>query len=391
MATILTGGRVFDPRTGQDSPQDVRIEDGRIAAVGPRLEVPPTATELRLRGALITPGLIDLHVHAYPGATTLGVEPDSVGVQAGVPTIVDVGSTGAYSFEGFRRFVVEWAATRMFAFLNFSATGILKSSLAELGSPAHLDGAAALRVIHEHRDLIRGIKVRATRAATGPMGIDAIRQARQVAREAEVPLLIHVGEPRGVPEDTDTLTAAALDLLDPGDIVTHGLTARVGGLFDRQTQLIPQARAALERGVRFEVGHGSNNVSYPLLRAAREQGLQFDAISSDVNTGNTNQRVFNLPIVLSKFVAAGVPLAEVLTGATLGPARLLGLPEPLVEVGAPADLSVLELLEGEWSFVDSEGELATSNILISPIMAFRAGHLHPSLSSRLYPTDRYVA
>ncbi len=387
---VLKGGRLIDPASGLNRVADLRIVDGRITELGESIFVPSGAAEYRLGGTVVTPGLIDFHAHVYRDFTTIGEDPDVRGVSDGVTTVVDAGSAGAYTFPGFRRWVVDQAATRVLCFLNYGVCGLIHGDVPEASSEVLLNDEATLRTIEGNRDVVKGVKVRALCEITGAMGIEAVRRAKQVARRAGVPLVAHIGGRPSTAEGAPTITAATLDLLEAGDILVHPFTSLVGGLFDRDGKLLPQVHEARIRGVKFDVASGSINVSFPLVRAWLEQGLPIDIISSDATLRNRLQRVFSLPVILSKFLALGLSLDEVLAKATLGPARALGLDREVgLRVGAAADISVLELLEGEWPFVDSDGKVLTGGVLLSPVLTVRAGRVYPALRSSVHPLERY--
>jgi dihydroorotase len=413
---VISGGLVVDPDAGDDAPQarDVAVRDGRIAAiVAPGTADARSRQVLDARGLLVTPGLIDLHTHVYAGRTGLGVRADAVGVEQAVTTVVDAGSAGSDCHPHFAEAVVTPAATRVLSWLNISRHGLTLGTR-ELAGDDDIHPAAVAATILGDRRTIRGIKVRMSRSVVGGNGLEPLRRAKRVAAEVgaavgrRLPVMVHVGnEPPALGD--------VLDLLGPGDIVTHAFHGKPGGLFggpagaardttpagatpaggqaapgapggaDRAEPIargepIAQARAALRRGVRFDVGHGSASFAFRTLERALAAGIRPHTVSTDIHRRNLEGPVYGPATTMTKLLAVGLTLPETVRAATSAPAESLGLAGELgpLRSGAVADLSLLRLVPGAVLLRDAEGETRTAERSLVPVGAVRAGTVHDS-------------
>ncbi len=345
---LIAGGRVIDPASGRDEVADVGISGGKIAAVGTGLGRDAKET-IDATGLLVTPGLIDLHAHVYVGCTSLSVDPDPLAARSGTTTMVDCGSVGAATFGGFRRFVAEPSKCRVLAFVNISVIGL--AAMPECGYGRFVDSNAALRCIEENRDLVVGVKVRGSRNALGEENTaQPVWMAVAAARAAEVPVIMHIGDPPPVLEQ-------GLEILRPGDIVTHAFKGQpVTRIVDRSLRVKEAVRAARERGVKFDIGHGSGSFSWEVSHALAEQGFWPDTISTDVHTSSITEPIsIDMPNAMSKLLHLGMPLAEVVRASTQTAAQLIGWDDRIgsLEVGREADVAVLALEEGSFPLTDS--------------------------------------
>jgi len=345
---LIAGGRVIDPASGRDEVADVGISGGKIKAVGTGLERDAKET-IDATGLLVTPGLIDLHAHVYVGCTSLSVDPDPLAARSGTTTMVDCGSVGAATFGGFRRFVAEPSKCRVLAFVNISVIGL--AAMPECGYGRFVDSNAALRCIEENRDLVVGVKVRGSRNAFGEENTaQPIWMAVAAARAAEVPVIMRIGDPPPVLEQ-------GLEILRPGDIVTHAFKGQpVTRIVDRSLRVKEAVRAARERGVKFDIGHGSGSFSWEVSHALAEQGFWPDTISTDVHTSSIREPIsIDMPNAMSKLLHLGMPLAEVVRASTQTAAQLIGWDDRIgsLEVGREADVAVLALEEGSFPLTDS--------------------------------------
>lgn len=237
-----------------------------MEAVGSRLAPRPGEEVLDACGLLVTPGLIDLHVHVYYGASHYGIEPDPHCLATGTTTVVDAGSAGALTFAGFRKYVIEVAQTRIVPLLNIGATGMLSADVGELEDIRFIDKAKALQTIEANRDLIQGVKVRLSRQQVGANGRLALTTALETAEAARLPLMVHVG-------DTTLALDQILRELRGGDVMTHCFHGRAQGLLDEDGRVRAEAHKARARGVVFDVGHGVGSFTFAVARAALAQGF----------------------------------------------------------------------------------------------------------------------
>jgi dihydroorotase len=366
---LLTGGTVLDPGAGLSGAMDVRLRAGRVMAVAPGLAADGDRT-IDVRGRLVVPGLIDLHAHCFIGASDLGPRTDAVCSSSGVTTLVDGGSAGAGLFEGLREFVASRARTRILAFVNISAVGLAYLDIGELNHLAYADPDRAAAVAREHRDIVVGIKVRNQAEVVGDAGVEPVRRAVRAAEASGGRVMVHVTNP---PVALEAIVA----LLRPGDIVTHFLNGRGDGILDPRGQVKSAIRAARERGVLFDVGHGRNHVNFNVARAALGGGFAPDTISSDLTSAGRAGCVKDLPTTLSKFLNLGMSLEAVVRAATAAPAAAIGRAGELgtLAPGAAGDLAVFELEEGRFDFEDADRQHLSGTRRLQPVLTIRAGEV----------------
>lgn len=348
----IRGGRVFLPGAGGFARLDLLLADGKIARMAPAVELPPGGRAVDATGLLVTPGLVDCHVHAFRWGHLIGLDVDPVSSQSGVTTFVDGGSSGALNFMAFRRYVMERVRSNLYALLNVSAVGQVVDGIqgleaGENDDPRFLQLGAAAEVAEANRDRIVGIKVR---IYTGLTSLAPMAAARELADAVRLPLVVHVA--KAPPAFRDLLP-----YLRPGDVVTHMYHPGPGCLVDRDGRVGPEYREARRRGILFDTGTARAHTCFPVVRAALEQGFGPDTISTDLTLNNYRHLTIDLPTTLSKFLAFGLPVEQLLRLATTEPARMLP-PErghgQLAE-GLPADLALFALEAGEVAYEDYFG------------------------------------
>lgn len=351
---LIRNGRLLDPSSSRDEIVDVEISDGRITGLAPGLDANGHRV-IDATGALVVPGLVDLHTHAYWGGTLLGVNADKVGPRSGVTTWVDCGSSGAATFEGFFHHVIKPSRLRIIPFINLSYIGLtqagnLSIDVGELFDWRLADLRELRRIKAEFGSVIAGLKLRASNNACGANGPIVLPLAREAADLLEVPLMIHIG---AAPPTIDEV----LPYLRAGDILTHVYNPSVGGcVLDERMRLRPSVREAIARGVKMDVGHGGASFSFEVARAAIDQGLLPDAISTDIHAHNINGVVKDLPHVMAKFISLGFSLEQVLRLTTCSAADILGRPDlGRIELGREADLAVFHVRHDPVQLYDSLG------------------------------------
>ncbi len=361
----IVGGRLLDPGRGVDAVTTISVRGGRIADVGAAAAA--DVKRVDAAGLLVTPGLVDLHTHLYPGVSHYGIEPDEHCLGRGVTTAVDAGSAGAQTFTGLRRYVIDRSRTGILAFLNIAVQGMITNLVGELEDIRWASPEQAIARAREHADVIVGIKVRLGYQMVGADPEPALRLARHAADALGLPLMVHVIDMRpGL--------AWLLPRLHSGDIVTHCFHGNEGGILDRG-RVIPAALSARERGVLFDVGHGVGSFDYRVARAAIDEGFAPDTVSSDLHAHNVGGPVFDQAATLSKLLHVGMTLDDVIRASTSTPALAIRRAGGIgaIAAGRNADLAILELRTGNWELPDAAGHTEVVERLLIPRMVIKAG------------------
>ncbi len=412
---VLRGGRVIDPATGRDGLFDIGIAQGRIAAIEPAIPAEACGRVTDVSGQIVTAGLIDTHAHVYQHVTgKFGLAPDLCGVDSGVTTLIDQGGPSCMTLGGFRHFIAEPSRSRVLCFISAYLVGGLEGHLyPELYGPGQLNVEHTVRVARENPDLVRGIKAHAEIGGASRWGLDVIKIGKQISRGAGLPVYIHLGqlwpEADGVSIDPDEVVEALMPLMEPGDILAHPFTRHPGGFISAATgQVHPVVWAALERGVTVDVGHGSH-FSFDMARRVLAAGIPIHTLGADMHGYNvrvpdTNDHEvraanpffgvapFSLHNAMTKLLALGMKLPDVIATVTSGPARMIGMTDTLgtLAVGREADISVMDRLIGRFDLSDNSGEHVTASELLMPAFCLRAGVRH-EVSSPLVPQPMAVA
>ncbi|WP_315744935.1 amidohydrolase/deacetylase family metallohydrolase [Bradyrhizobium sp. SZCCHNR1075] len=414
---LLRGGRVIDPASGIDGLKDVAIRNGRIAAV--QSDILPTSARdvVDVTGQLVLPGLIDTHAHVYQYVTgRFGMNADMVGVQSGVTSLIDQGGPSCMTLPGFRHFVAEQAQSRVYAFLSAYLVGGLEGHYyPDLYRPDCVDIDATVKSAVANRDLVRGIKAHAEIGGFARWGIRVIEMAAEIGRRAELPVYVHFGQLWGLPasgtngEDVDTILERVIPLLRPGDVLAHPFTRHPGGFVNTKGDVHPVIQAALDRGLKVDVGHGSH-FSYRLARKAIDAGIVPHTLGADIHGYNTHvpapagtpdehaddenhpfagQAKFSLVQAMSSLVALGLTLEQVVPMVTSNPAAMLGLSDRIgaLRPGMEADVSVLREKQGRFVLRDNEKTEVIADRLLQPVFCLRAGVRHDATAPILPAAD----
>jgi dihydroorotase len=369
---VLKGGRVVDPSSGHDGVLDVAVEKGIITRVAAGIAPAEAARVIDVSGKLVTPGLIDLHAHVFEGFNRTGVNPDLAGVYSGVTTIVDAGSAGAATFGGWRH-ILPHCHTEIIPFLHICQTGL--ATLPDIIAEKSVNLADTVKVATDHKGLIHGIKARMVSPALEIMGMEMPRLAKRAAKESAIKLMVHIGdtEKRYDPKVIHPL----LSLLEPGDILTHYFTPNPGGVLDGNGKLVPEAREANDRGVWFDTAHGRMNFSFDVGRRIIDQGLLPHCISTDLTVPGRLNTVHSMTEIMTRFLGLGFTLPQVVTMSTANPAKAIGAEQRLgsLAVGRQADVSVLDLEEGDWVVYDILGAGLRVDRAFTPHLTLKKGRL----------------
>ena len=343
---LLKGATVVDPAQGLNAQQDLAIADGRVARIAPTIAASEARKVVDVSGQYVTPGLVDLHVHAYWGSTFWGIDVDPVAARTGVITSVDAGSAGAYNWRGFRHFHVERVQSRLVAYLNISSIGLTHNTF-EHANLYYDDVDLAVETAAKNRDVVVGIKVRLDAQTTGLNGIVPMDRARAAADALGLPVMVHIGS---APPPLREIVAR----MRPGDVLTHCFTGNTNRIVEQDDTIRDDVKRAWDAGIILDVGHGAGSFSFPVAEAMVRQGMLPDCISTDIHVMSIKGPMFDMPTTLSKFLNLGMSVAEVVERATVNPARAIHRADTLgsLRVGRIADVAVLERVEGDYEFQD---------------------------------------
>ena len=368
---LIKGGTVVDPSQGLEDTRDVALSGGKVSAVEKGIAESRAGEVLNAEGLIVVPGLIDLHVHSFWGATHYGIEPDVANLAKGVTTALDAGSAGADTFAAFRRYVLDTCDTRLYTLLNISSMGMVSPKIGELEDLRWADVEEAVRVGRANRDRILGIKARLSRAQAGDNDLDALKRGLEAAEALDGILMIHIG-------DSKTPLEELTSMLRPGDVVTHSFTGMPNGVLDDSGKVLDGVVEAQRRGVVFDIGHGAGSFSFDVAEKALSQGLNPGNISSDLHVYNIEGPVFDQVTVLSKFMWLGMTLSEVVRLSTESTARTMGAGERLgtLSVGAEGDVTVLRMDEGSFTLTDTVKRSVTARRKLTHVATVRGGRVY---------------
>jgi dihydroorotase len=375
---VIKNCDVLDPSQSLRGKRDIGIRYGLIEALESDIPAERGQRVLDAGGKLVTPGLVDMHAHVYPYGSAIGIPADELVAHQCTTTCVSAGDAGANNFAGFRRHIVAQTRTRLYAFVHIANTGLTPFPVAELYNIDFAQVDACARAIGENADIALGAKVRMSENVIAKHGTEPLRRAIMACEKSGTNgrLMVHIG---GV--ETAKLMSDILDLLRPGDVLTHAFSGapNIAGEFTNIVQdgkLLPAALEAKRRGVVFDVGHGGGSFDYTVCEAAMQQGAMPDTISSDIHvfSGNSPGMPY-LPWVMSKFLGLGLSLEQVVTMATVNPAKVINRMPKLgtLQVGAPGDVAIMELVEGPVSFVDTRNNKRDGKAYLKPVQTVSAG------------------
>lgn len=375
---LIKGADVLDPSQGLRGKRDIGIRYGLIEALAEDIPAARANRTLNASGKLVVPGLIDLHAHVFPYGSAIGIPADELVANQATTTLVSAGDAGANNIAAFRRFIVPATRARLFAFVHIANHGLTGFPVPELYNIDFAQVDSAARAIAENADLVLGAKVRMSENVIAKHGLEPLKRAILACERAGTggKVMCHIG---GV--ETPALMSQILDLLRAGDVLTHAYSGapNIANQFTNIVQdgkLLPAAAEAKKRGVVFDVGHGGGSFDYTVAEVAIASGAGPDVISSDIHvfSGNSPGMPY-LTWVMSKFLNLGYTLEQVVTMATATPARVINkLPKAgTLEVGAPGDVSLLEVVDGPVSFVDTRNNKREGKIHIKPAGAVVAG------------------
>ncbi|MCC8953045.1 amidohydrolase/deacetylase family metallohydrolase [Bradyrhizobium sp. Pear77] len=369
---VIKSGDVIDPSQSLRGKRDVGIRWGMIEAIEDEIPAARASKTINASGKLVMPGLVDLHCHVYPYGSAIGIPADELVQFQGTTTVVSAGDAGVNNLAALRRFIVAQSRTRIYAFVHIANNGLSAFPVAELYNIDNAQVEACAMALAENPDFLIGVKVRMSENVIFKHGIEPLKRGIQACEMCGWParMMVHIG---GV--ETRELMSDILDLLRPGDILTHAYSGapNMSGAFTNIVQdgkLLPAALAAKQRGVLFDVGHGGGSFDFTVAEIAIPAGCTPDTISSDIHvfSGNSPGIPF-LPNVMSKFLAMGSSLDQVVAMATSVPARIINRTPKIgtLQRGAPGDVAIMDLVEGPVSFVDTRNNKRDGNLQLKPV------------------------
>ncbi len=379
---LLKNGRLIDPRNGIAAARDVAISDGKIAKVAQDIPSAQAAHSIDIAGLIVSPGLIDMHVHVYHTREpeTLSVIADHHCFRSGVTTVVDTGTAGAKHFLHFKRTVIDRARTRIYAYINIVKSGMVGPFEQDIGE---MDPELAASIVLAYPEDCVGIKTahywvsQPFDEAHPPWA--AVDRALEASAICEKPLMVDFWHRPG------RTYQELLRKMQPGDIHTHVYAQQFPILNDKNepADFMFEAR---ERGIIFDLGHGAGSFWFRQAIPAFQGGFAPDSISTDLHIGNVNGVVHDMLTTMSKLLCMGMPLDEVIYRSTVTPAQEIGHPElGHLSVGAEADIAVLELCEGEFGYVDCGQARMSGSRKLSCEMTLRAGEIVYDVNGRSAP------
>ena len=394
---ILRGGHVVDPASGRDGVFDVGIRAGKIATV--RKGLKGAKRVIDVTGGYVLPGLIDTHAHVYRHVTgRFGLEADWIGVRSGVATLVDQGGPSAMTVAGFRNFIVEPAVSRVVSFISAYLVGGMEGHLyPSLHGPEQINVKHTVKAAMENRDIVKGIKVHAEIGGASRWGVETMKLAKEISRDAGLPIYVHLGQmwpTKGKRKtDPDAVIGQAVDLMEEGDVLAHPFTRHPGGFISADTGKVhPAVRKAIDRGVRVDVGHGSH-FSFEMARLALGQGIVPNTLGADLHGYNVTVPVegshsedywknpfadvapFSLAIAMTELLMLGLSFSSVVAMVTCNAAEMIGMSGELGTLvrGRAADVSVVDRVAGAWELRDNNRVVETAEEIVVPRFVLKDG------------------
>lgn len=383
---LLKGGHVIDPANGIDAVMDIAIIGQHIAAVGAAASAMPARKTLDATGAIISPGFIDMHVHCYEWVTNFGVPADAAGIHSGATTIVDQGSSGAWTVGGFKAFIADPAKTDVRAFVSINVAGALQGGMegTTLHNPKMVDFASFAHIAETYPQLVRGIKCHGESGGFSHWGTEVLGRAAETGKALGLPLYIHTGELFPVDEANRPTPSAVMGqvvpFLKPGDVLAHVYSSMPDGIMSVNESVPAWLHEARAQGVLFDLGHGIN-LSFAIARKMLEVGIMPDTLGSDVHGDFCSYHDFTIldySLIggFNKMLGLGIPMVDAIRALTATPARVLADPSiGHLSVGARANITLLREVEGSWTFIDCRRERLTVPRRILPDAVIMNGEI----------------
>jgi dihydroorotase len=351
-------------------------KDGKITQSGVAIAAPENAEILEAGGSFLSPGWTDIHTHVWYGGTDISLKPEQCGARHGVTTMVDAGSAGEANFHGLRELMIEPAIENVYAFLNIGSIGLVACNrVTELADMRSIDIDRIAATVEANRDVIVGLKVRASAVISGGWDLVPVKIAKKLGRVLKLPIMVHVGEPPPLYDDI-------LALLTEGDIVTHCFNGKIGGSILEDGDLYALAEDAASRGIVLDVGHGGASFSFEVAKAALDKGLKPQTISTDLHNRSMDGAVWDMGTTMSKLLSLGMDFEDVVHAATIAPRKAIRLDHTdLLAAGKPAEFTIFDLEKNGLEVKDSKGVKSKLHEIFEP--------RHAILGARAIKAHRY--
>ena len=350
---LIKNGEVRDPSRSFRQKADVAILDGKVAAIEANIPADRALDVIDAKGLYVTPGLVDLHTHIHTGLG-IGIDADTVAARSGTTTWVDAGTFAYNQIKGFRRFIVNPAQSRIFGYVYLYPNNRNpdEDPVKYIRGVIDATGKAAV----ENRDIILGVKFQVGSNMNGRYSPPFLKIARELCDRSKLPLMAHISF---APPSTDEV----MELMRPGDVVTHCFNTHTLGILDSKGKIKSSVKDARSRGVLFDVGHGNGSFNFKIARQALDQGFLPDSISTDIYDLNINGPVYDMPTTMSKFLHLGMRFDDILLRSTANPAKAVDRIPGMgtLTAGGPADVALLEMVEGRFQLVDAQKNAVTTN------------------------------
>ncbi|MBZ5661583.1 MAG: amidohydrolase/deacetylase family metallohydrolase [Acidobacteriia bacterium] len=345
---LIEGGTVIDPGQNLNGAMDVAVHQGKILEVSKNIAKDRAAKIVSAKDRIVTPGFIDLHAHCYDGLG-IGMNADRSCLSRGVTTMVDAGSAGYVAFPNFKKYIINTSNTRIAALVHINAIGTMMFD-GGMANLSWVDPKLTAKMAMDNRPITVGIKIQLSKAITGPNDMEGLRRAIEAGKIAGLPVMVHIDEPYSPLPDI-------LNLLRKGDVFTHCYNNHTHGILDANGKIIPEAKEARARGVIFDPAQGQTHLSFDVAEKCLQQDFLPDTISTDLTAVTVERRVFDLPTMVGKFLALGIPLEKAIGMVTANAARVFdyGAQIGSLRPDNEADISIFELRDGKFDFEDSDG------------------------------------
>lgn len=345
---------------------ELGITDGKITAIAPILNDKAKKEVLLTEDEYLSAGWIDDHVHCFEKMSLYYDYPDQIGIEKGVTTVIDAGTTGAENVRDFYELAMA-AKTNVYALLNISKWGIVEQD--ELADLSKIQKSLIQDALTDLPEFIVGIKARMSKTVIGENGITPLELSKEIQATHSLPLMVHIGS--APPELSEIL-----DHLNAGDVMTHCFNGKANGILDHSTHKIKDfAWEAYQKGIVFDIGHGTDSFNFEVAEQAFSEGMKAKSISTDIYIRNReNGPVYDLATTMEKLFVVGYSWQEIIEKVTIEPAKNFHLSgKGRLEAGYDADLTIFSFKEEAKELVDSNGNTRVTPQQIFPVKTIIGG------------------